>query len=127
MSSPSYHQPGLAVTDRTFTVPLDHADPGGPQIEVFAREVTAAQPAAADLPWLVYLQGGPGFGADAPVSRDGWLDRALRDYRVLCWTSAAPAGPPRPPGRPWPRSAPPAPRPTTWPTSGPTRSWPTPS
>jgi pimeloyl-ACP methyl ester carboxylesterase len=82
MSSPSYHQPGLVITDRTFAVPLDHADPGGPQIEVFAREVAAAQ-SAADLPWLVYLQGGPGFGADAPVSRDGWLDRALRDYRVL--------------------------------------------
>jgi pimeloyl-ACP methyl ester carboxylesterase len=79
----SYRQPGTVLTDRTFTVPLDHAEPGGPQIELFAREVVAARPPAASLPWLVFLQGGPGFGAPRPVGRESWLDRALRDYRVL--------------------------------------------
>jgi pimeloyl-ACP methyl ester carboxylesterase len=79
----SYRQPGLVLTDRTFTVPLDHAAPAGPRIEVFAREVVAADKAAAGLPWLVYLQGGPGQAADRPVGRSGWLDRALREYRVL--------------------------------------------
>jgi pimeloyl-ACP methyl ester carboxylesterase len=79
----SYRQPGLVLADRTFTVPLDHAIPGGDQIEVFAREVVATDKAAADLPWLVYLQGGPGQPADRPVGRAGWLDRALREYRVL--------------------------------------------
>ena len=79
----SYRQPGLVLTDRTFTVPLDHAAPAGQQIEVFAREVVAGDKAAADLPWLVYLQGGPGQAADRPVGRSGWLDRALREYRVL--------------------------------------------
>ncbi|HEX5291393.1 MAG TPA: alpha/beta fold hydrolase [Streptosporangiaceae bacterium] len=79
----SYRQPGLVLADRTFTVPLDHAAPAGPQIEVFAREVVAADKAAAGLPWLVYLQGGPGQAADRPVGRSGWLDRALREYRVL--------------------------------------------
>jgi pimeloyl-ACP methyl ester carboxylesterase len=79
----SYRQPGTVLTDRTFTVPLDHARPDGAQIEVFAREVVATASQSADLPWLVYLQGGPGFGAPRPIGRDSWLDRALRDFRVL--------------------------------------------
>jgi pimeloyl-ACP methyl ester carboxylesterase len=79
----SYRQPGTVLTDRTFTVPLDHAKPDGEQIELFAREVVAPDKASDDLPWLVFLQGGPGFGAPRPVRREGWLDRALKDYRVL--------------------------------------------
>jgi len=80
---PTYRQPGTVLTDHVFTVPLDHARPDGEQIEVFAREVVASGSAPADLPWLVFLQGGPGFGAQRPVGRESWLDRALRDYRVL--------------------------------------------
>lgn len=79
----SYRQPGTVLTDRVFTVPLDHARPGGEQISVFGREVAAAGTQADDLPWLVFLQGGPGFGAARPVGRDSWLDRALASYRVL--------------------------------------------
>jgi pimeloyl-ACP methyl ester carboxylesterase len=70
------------LTDRTFTVPLDHARPDGEQIELFGRQVGAAG-RAADLPWLLFLQGGPGFGSPRPVGRESWLDRALHDYRVL--------------------------------------------
>jgi pimeloyl-ACP methyl ester carboxylesterase len=79
----SYRQPGTVLSDLTFTVPLDHASPGGEQIELFARAVVAADKRASDLPWLVYLQGGPGFGAPRPAGREGWLDRALNDFRVL--------------------------------------------
>ena len=79
----SYHQPGTVLTDRVFTVPLDHADRDGEQIEMFGREVVAAGDGAQRLPWLVFLQGGPGFGAQRPVGREAWLDRALRDFRVL--------------------------------------------
>jgi pimeloyl-ACP methyl ester carboxylesterase len=79
----SYRQPGTILTDHTFGVPLDHGNPDGEQIEVFAREVVAADKAGADLPWLLYLQGGPGFGAPRPIGRDAWLDRALEEYRVL--------------------------------------------
>jgi pimeloyl-ACP methyl ester carboxylesterase len=79
----SYRHPGTVLTDHTFRVPLDHGKPGGEQIEVFAREVAAADQAGTDLPWLLFLQGGPGFGAQRPIGREGWLDRALRDYRVL--------------------------------------------
>ncbi len=79
----SYRQPGTVVSDLSFTVPLDHARPDGDQIELFARQVIAAGKLAADLPWLVYLQGGPGFGSPRPVGRESWLDRALDDYTVL--------------------------------------------
>jgi pimeloyl-ACP methyl ester carboxylesterase len=79
----SYRQPGTVLTDHVFAVPLDHARPDGEQIEVFAREVVAAGQAEADLPWLLFLQGGPGFGALRPAGRESWLDRALEDYRVL--------------------------------------------
>jgi pimeloyl-ACP methyl ester carboxylesterase len=79
----SYRQPGTILTDRNFLVPVDHARPDGSKIELFAREVVAADRAEADLPWLLFLQGGPGFGSPRPVGRESWLDRALRDYRVL--------------------------------------------
>jgi pimeloyl-ACP methyl ester carboxylesterase len=78
----TYRQPGIVLTDRQFRVPLDHSEPGGQQIEVFAREVVAAD-GGADLPWLVFLQGGPGMFGPRPAGRDSWLDRALQDYRVL--------------------------------------------
>jgi len=45
--------------------------------------VVAADKAADDPPWLVYLQGGPGFGAPRPAGRESWLKRALNDCRVL--------------------------------------------
>jgi pimeloyl-ACP methyl ester carboxylesterase len=79
----SYRQPGTVLTDHVFAVPLDHSRPDSEQIEVFAREVVAAEMPEADLPWLLFLQGGPGFGSPRPDGRDSWLDRALDDYRVL--------------------------------------------
>jgi pimeloyl-ACP methyl ester carboxylesterase len=83
---PSFRQPGTVLTDHHFEVPLNHADPDGPQITVFAREVVAIENAArtaGDLPWLCFLNGGPGRPGPRPAGRDNWLDRALRDYRVL--------------------------------------------
>jgi pimeloyl-ACP methyl ester carboxylesterase len=67
-----------------FSVPLDHADPASPPLEVFARELS--DPDGTDRPFLVYLQGGPGFEAERATTRPwspGWLKRALQDYRVL--------------------------------------------
>ncbi|WP_262284347.1 alpha/beta hydrolase [Micromonospora sp. MA102] len=80
---PTYRQPGTVITDHTFRVPLDHADPAGERIEVYAREVVAAGRERESLPWLLFLQGGPGGRSPRPVGRDSWLDRALDDYRVL--------------------------------------------
>src|SRR4029453_17059933 len=63
---PMVNMPGLAMTDHTFTVPLDHSDPGGATIGVFAREVVAPD-AGGDRPWLLFLQGGPGGSSPRPV------------------------------------------------------------
>lgn len=74
--------PGAVLTEREHTVPLDHADPDGPMITVFTREV--ADPDGLDRPYLVFLQGGPGFEATRPTAPpSGWMARALADYRVL--------------------------------------------
>ena len=67
-----YRAPGLNLTEREHAVPLDHASPSGARISVFTREVAA--PDGEDRPWLVFLQGGPGFEADAthqPADRAG--------------------------------------------------------
>jgi pimeloyl-ACP methyl ester carboxylesterase len=80
----SYALPGLVLVDHEVSVPLDHARRDGERITVFAREV--AEPDGRDKPFLVYLEGGPGFQAPRPTGyprSPGWLDRALRDFRVL--------------------------------------------
>src|SRR5882757_4945021 len=80
----SYRQPGVVLTDHRFRVPLDHADPGGEQIELYAREAVASYKTDAQLPWLLYLQGGPGFGANRFTGKQqAWLGRALQEFRVL--------------------------------------------
>ena len=79
----SHRLPGLLLTDHEFVVPLDHAAPDGATITVFAREVVAPRKRDQDLPWLLYLQGGPGGRSPRPTGRSGWLGRALQDHRVL--------------------------------------------
>ena len=85
MRQATYRVPDLVLTEHTFAVPLDHADPAGEPLEVFAREVVAASREDDDLPWLLFRQGGPGFEAPRPLRRHtpGWLDRALQEFRVL--------------------------------------------
>lgn len=75
--------PGYVVTDHEFTVPLNYARPDGESITVFAREVTTPEREHADLPWLIFFQGGPGFGAPRPDGSLEWIARAAQDYRVL--------------------------------------------
>jgi pimeloyl-ACP methyl ester carboxylesterase len=77
-----FRAPGLVLTEREHRVPLDHADPAGSQIAVFTREV--ASPDGLERPYLVFLQGGPGFEATRPTAPpSGWIERALAEYRVL--------------------------------------------
>lgn len=83
MPTVTHHIPGLTLTDHTFSVPLDYQQPDGEQISLFARAVTAPGSEAAHLPWLVFFQGGPGGKSPRPFGRSGWIDRALRQYRVL--------------------------------------------
>ncbi|RPF29704.1 alpha/beta hydrolase family protein [Streptomyces sp. Ag109_G2-6] len=76
--------PAYATADHVFTVPLDHTAPNGPTIELFAREVTDARHVDRQLPWLLYLQGGPGGKSPRPsAGSPGWLPQALTTHRVL--------------------------------------------
>lgn len=84
MHSTALHGSGLVTVEHELTVPLDHGNPTGEQISLFAREV--ADPDGRDRPFLVFLQGGPGMDAPRPTrlpTSPAWLDRALLDYRVL--------------------------------------------
>jgi hypothetical protein len=75
--------PGLVLTEHELSVPVDHGSPGGEAITVFAREL--ADPDGLDKPFLVYLQGGPGFEAPRPMRpparRAGWTARCRSSAR----------------------------------------------
>lgn len=73
------HYRGMDVTDHRIEVPLDHADPQGEKISVFAREISTD----SSKPWLLFLQGGPGGKSPRPGSLSGWLAEATKHFRVL--------------------------------------------
>ncbi len=75
--------PGLVLKGHEFRVPLEYTNPGRGHISVFAREAVDPTKEKDDLPWLVFFQGGPGFGAPRPSENSGWLKRALEEFRVL--------------------------------------------
>src|SRR3954471_7732465 len=81
----SYRAPNFVFPEHEFELPLVRSRPDGPTITVFAREVVTPARQNDDLPWLVYLQGGP--GSEAPrllkLVDETWWDRALKDYRLL--------------------------------------------
>ncbi|XP_047334593.1 proline iminopeptidase [Impatiens glandulifera] len=78
-----YSVPGLRLRDHRFTLPLDYSSPTGPNISVFAREVVNAGQEEQQLPYLLYLQGGPGFECPRPTEASGWLGKACETYRVI--------------------------------------------
>ena len=84
MSNQVNYIPGLVLKEHSFEVPLDYSKPEGQKIRIFGREAVAKEfDKREDLPWLVFLQGGPGFGAPRPMDNSGWLKRALREFRVF--------------------------------------------
>jgi len=75
--------PGLVFLEHELEVPLDHAQPDGETLTVFAREVTTPAKEGEELPRLLFLQGGPGFPAPRPADASGWIGRALEEFRVV--------------------------------------------
>ncbi|WP_314425016.1 alpha/beta fold hydrolase [uncultured Microbacterium sp.] len=75
----------LTVEEHTLTVPLVWGDEADTRtIDIFARVVT--REGGEHLPYLVFLQGGPGHEAPRPFhasSSPAWLDEALAHYRVV--------------------------------------------
>ncbi len=78
----------MRTAEHFFRVPLDHfgGSPDGETITVFAREYVSAahsEEQAAELPWLLFLQGGPGGRGNRFGSLGGWSKAAARDFRIL--------------------------------------------
>ncbi|KXJ95578.1 Alpha/Beta hydrolase protein [Microdochium bolleyi] len=94
-TSEFYIVPGkLKVRELWFEVPLDHSKPDGKRITLFARSAVPHEKPIVEpkepqqRPFLVYLQGGPGFGnpapQDSPLSKymlDRGYELLLLDYR----------------------------------------------
>lgn len=74
---------GMVSRKHQFRLPLDYRKPDGEQITVFARELSSPEHLNKNLPFIVFFQGGPGFGAIRPAANGGWVKRALKEYRVL--------------------------------------------
>ncbi|MFD2675179.1 alpha/beta fold hydrolase [Gulosibacter bifidus] len=75
----------LRLDEYLLTLPLVWGeDVDDRTIDVFARVIT--RPGGDELPYLVFLQGGPGCEAPRPSfapRNPSWLDAALADYRVV--------------------------------------------
>ena len=103
----SYYLPGLHVEDHSIDVPLDWRGlepmllamgdtmrrgafpapiPGAPEsVKLFYRVLCAPENVGRELPFLVFLQGGPGgMGprVTSPTS-DGWIAEAVKHFRVV--------------------------------------------
>ncbi|KAG0166240.1 hypothetical protein DFQ30_007429 [Apophysomyces sp. BC1015] len=84
----SYTIPGARVFDRHFKCPLDYNDKQSTQeIQVFVRQLVpiGKESSINNLPFLLYLQGGPGFEVALPSSANsGWIKTAFEHgYQVL--------------------------------------------
>ena len=80
---------GMRTAEHYFEVPLDHFGEdaaAGETITVFAREYVStdhSEEEAAQLPWLLYLQGGPGGRGNRLPALGGWSKAAAKDFRIL--------------------------------------------
>ncbi|KKK16167.1 proline iminopeptidase [Aspergillus ochraceoroseus] len=81
----------LRVAELFFEVPINYSQPENGTLRLFARSVRRwvkpVEPVKDDkqppIPWLVYLQGGPGMGC-RPPQEYGWVGSALdKGYQVL--------------------------------------------
>lgn len=90
----SHLVPGkLRITEHFFQVPRDYSNPSLGTIQLFARSArklakpadytTPEDPAKSQLPWLLYLQGGPGCECSPPQDMK-WSGFLLdRGYHVI--------------------------------------------
>jgi pimeloyl-ACP methyl ester carboxylesterase len=85
----------LKITEHFFQVPRDYSNPSSGAIQLFARSALKVEkpadyspkgetdPKKSQLPWLVYLQGGPGFECPSPQNAP-WTQTILdKGYQIL--------------------------------------------
>ncbi|CAI6338779.1 unnamed protein product [Periconia digitata] len=85
----SHLVPGkLRITEHFFQVPRDYKNPSLGNLTLFARSARKVEnhlekAPEKPLPWLVYLQGGPGFECASP-EKQPWINFVLnKGYQVL--------------------------------------------
>lgn len=80
-----YSVPELRLREHRFSVPLDYSRDHATSaaISIFAREVVGVGKEEQRLPYLLYLQGGPGFESPRPTEASGWIKKACEEYRVV--------------------------------------------
>ncbi|OJJ99919.1 hypothetical protein ASPACDRAFT_43554 [Aspergillus aculeatus ATCC 16872] len=81
----SHDGPGKCRTSEwRFEVPLNHSKPDEGTVRLFARSIHCVLGVDdPELPWMLYLQGGPGLGCKTPLEY-AWLPSILeKGYRVL--------------------------------------------
>lgn len=91
VSSKVHVVPGpLSVTELIFRVPLDYDDPDGETITLFGRSVSnhvvpivPSDEEEPPLPYMVYLEGGPGFGNREPQDHPLTTTALEKGYQVL--------------------------------------------
>lgn len=84
----------MSISELFFEVPIDYSNTGLGSIQLFARSVSKHEHSArhqtdqerkksSQKPWLLYLQGGPGFGCSAPQNL-GLTNTILdKGYQIL--------------------------------------------
>jgi hypothetical protein len=82
---------GMELTDYEFSVPLDHAQASGETLSIFARAVRNSETESATRPWLVFLQGGPGFPGPRPLTNRAGSSALWTITRCCCSIRAATA------------------------------------
>lgn len=75
-----YTRFGHQIREHRLPAPWDYAAPGE-TFTLYAREIIP--PGGEDFPYVVYLQGGPGFPAPRPLEPAGVIAQALQRYRVI--------------------------------------------
>lgn len=94
LNSKDHILPGqLKITSFFFEVPLDYENPSAGSIQLYARRVVRHEspifpPEEEDAqknikPYMVYLEGGPGFGNRAPADHPVTRAALPRGYQVL--------------------------------------------
>lgn len=82
MSSKFHVAGGLSLENHVIQVPLDYSGKSKEHINVFYR-IVRENGMSKNQPYLVYLQGGPGFESPRPLTSFGWLKSALKHYQVV--------------------------------------------
>lgn len=87
----SFTIPGaMLVTEYTFQVPLDYSKPDADTVTLFARATTpyekpivVSEKPPSPRPYMLFLQGGPGFGCSPPEESGLTSEIIARGYQTL--------------------------------------------